>query len=298
MPQVARRRPAARSAGYSADTDEDRQLPRARRGRSAEPDDDDRDDTAATQLRGRRRDRSVSRDDDDQDAAPPARSRRGDRDKPAPSSGGRGWASHRKNESKTKRGFGTSPDEFTVAETDTTYLVKLLEDEPFWSYLEHFVNEIEEGKRSFTCGGDQCPLCDYGHGPRAFDLFNVAVWDPAGDNGEGQWAAKYWRATPDPAGKILTRAEELGQGRNPRALGHPDIYLAVSKTASKKKKGGRSFNEFKIDIVKERDLEDDYEAFPLTDEDLEEFDGKLFDETVVPEASLKELRDAAEALDE
>lgn len=293
MPQVTRRRPAARSAGYDAEADESRPLPRGRRSR-----DDDDDEGAARRPSSRRTSRAARDEDDDQDAAPPARSRRGDRDKPAPSSGGRGWASHHKNQSKTKRGFGNSPDEFTVAEEDTTYLIKMLEDEPFWSYLEHFVSEIDEGKRSFTCGGDACPLCSYGHGPRAFDLFNVAVWDPAGNDGDGQWTPKYWRATPDPAGKILTRAEELGQGRNPRTLGHPDIYLAVSKTASKKKKGGRSFNEFKIDIVKERDIEEDYDAYPIDDDELTELTASLFDETVAPEANPKELRDAAEVLDD
>lgn len=295
MPQVTRRRPAARGAESGGEADESRRLPAGRRDRTAS-----RDDEASARLPGRRSSRPARDDtDDDQDDTPPARSPRTGRGKPAaPSSGGRGWASHRKNESKTKRSFADSPDIFNVAEEDTTYLIKMLEDEPFWSYLEHFVNEIEEGKRSFTCGGDACPLCDYGHNPRAYDLFNVAVWDPAGDGGEGQWTLKYWRATPDPAGKILARADELGTGRNPRALGDPDVYLAVSKSKSRKKKGGRAFNEFQVDLVKERDLEDDYEAYPLTDEDLDEFDGKLFSETVVPEPSPRELRDAAEALDE
>jgi hypothetical protein len=213
-----------------------------------------------------------------------------------PTSGGRGWASHRRNQARAKRSFG-HPDEFKVALEDTTYLIKPLEDEPFWSYCEHFISEITDGSRSFTCGGDQCPLCNYGDVPRAYDLFNIAVWEPDADSGRGGWALKFWRATPDPAGKVLARAEELGSGKNPKTLGDPDIYLAVSKSPSSKRKDGRSFNEFQVDIVKQRDLDEDYDAFPLPDEDYEEFTGRLFDETVVKPASLRDLRAAAGILD-
>jgi len=276
MPQVTRRRPAERSAGYGEAADDSQQLPASRRRRRA----------------------ATAEDEYDHDAREERSSRRSRGSRPAPSSGGRGWASHRKNEARTRRGFGASPDEFRVDAEDVTYLVKPLEHEPFWSYCEHYVDEIEEGKRSFTCGDDTCPLCDLGHNPRAFDLFNVAVWDPAGNGGEGTWTPKYWRATPDPAGKILSRSEELGTGRNPKGLGDDDVYLAVSKSKSRKKKGGRAFNEFTIDLVKARDLEEDHDAWPLDDADLDELKERLFDETVAPEASLKELRDAASALDD
>ena len=295
MPQVTRRRPPAREE-YGEETDENRELPGRRRGRTR--DETGSDDQAPP--RGRRRTARGTDDGDDQDDT--TRARRGGKpgrdSRTATTSGGRGWASHRENERRTKRGFGDNPDEFKVDKENVTYLVKPLEDEPFWSYCEHFVNEIDEGKRSFTCGDDTCPLCDYGHNPRAFDLFNVAVWDPAAGSGEGAWALKYWRATPDPAGKILSRSEELGTGRNPKKLGDEDVYLAVSKSPSRKKKGGRAFNEFTIDLVKERDLEEDYDAFPLEDEEIDDSTGRLFTESVVPEANLRELRDAAGALDD
>lgn len=278
MPPVTRRRSTSRDAAYAADSN-DRPLP-GRRGRQE------------------------TRDDDTAAADPPASGSRragrrgsGDTGKTAPTSGGRGWASHRKNQARTKRGYD-HPDEFKVAEEDTSYLVKPLEDEPFWSYCEHFVNEITDGKKSFTCGGDECPLCDYGENPRAYDLFNVAVWDPGANSGDGGWVQKFWRATPDPAGKILARSDELAAGKNPRSLSDADVYLVVSKSKTGKRKGGQSFNEFKIDLVKERDLGDDYDADPLSDDEWDEFEGKLFDETVIETTSLKELRQAAEALDE
>lgn len=274
---MTRRRSGSRDAAYTAGSD-DRQLS-GRRGRQAARDDDE-EDTA-----------------DGETASRGSRRRGADRDKPAPTSGGRGWASHKKNTARTKRGYD-NPDEFRVAEEDTTYLIKMLGDEPFWSYCEHFLNEISEGKRSFVCGGDECPLCDYGDTPRVYDLFDLAVWEPDANDGQGGWVHKYWRATPDPAGKIEIRAEELGGGKNPKALGDDDVYLAVSKSKTGKRKGGRSFNEFQVDTVKERDLEEDYDADPLTDEDFDEFTEKPFDESVVPATSLKELRAAVEALDE
>ena len=279
--QVTRRRSAGKDAGYG-ETDRG-QLPARRRSREPAADSDgDRDE----QPRRKKEE--------------PASRRRGGsgREKAGTTSGGRGWASHKANQARTRRGFGDNPDEFKVAEEDTTYLVKMLEDEPFWSYCEHFLNEIAEGKRSFTCGGDECPLCDYGDNPRTYTLFNVAAWDPDGSDGDGQWVQKFWRATPDPAGKIEARAEELGGGRNPKSLGDDDIYLAVSKSKTGKRKGGRSFNEFQVDVVKERDLEEDYDAVPLAGEDWEEFADSMFTESVVTEASLKDLRDAVEAIDD
>lgn len=279
MRQVTRRRSGSRSAGSGTETD-DRRLPASRRrGRDPVNGEDSQDHPGGTEESASRSRRTASREN------------------PAPTSGGRGWASHHRNASKAKRGFGASPDEFRVAEEDVQYLVKPLEDEPFWSYCEHFLNEIEDGKRSFTCGGEECPLCSYGDIPRAYDLFNVAAWDPDENGGDGGWVQKWWRATPDPATKILARSEELAGRKNPQALGDDDVYLIVSKSKTGKRKGGRSFNEFQVDLVKERDLED-YDADPLDPGESDDFLDNLFDEAVIPQASLKELRTAAEALDE
>lgn len=274
MRQVTRHRSTSRG-GYTAEA-EDKSLP-SRRRRGPAGDDTDEHPGGTEEF------------------APRNRGSR-NRDKPAQTSGGRGWASHRKNQARTRTSF-SHPDEFRVAEEDVSYLVKLLEDEPFWSYCEHFINEITDGKRSFTCGGDECPLCDYGDNPRAFDLFNLAVWEPDSNQGDGGWVQKFWRATPDPAGKVLARSDELAGRKNPQALGDEDVYLVISKSKSGKRKGGQAFNEFAVDLVKERDL-DDYDADPLTDGEFDEFADKLFDESVIEPASRKDLRAAAEALDE
>jgi hypothetical protein len=54
-------------------------------------------------------------------------------------------------------------------------LVRFLEDGPFMPYEQHWIDRTE-GKRSFVCLGDECPLCTIaGDRPRAKFAFNVLV---------------------------------------------------------------------------------------------------------------------------
>jgi hypothetical protein len=54
-------------------------------------------------------------------------------------------------------------------------LVRFLDDEPFKVYEEHWVDRTE-GRRSFVCLGDDCPLCTIaGDQPRPKFAFNVMV---------------------------------------------------------------------------------------------------------------------------
>jgi hypothetical protein len=54
-------------------------------------------------------------------------------------------------------------------------LVRFLEDGPFKGYEQHWIDRTE-GKRSFVCLGDECPLCTIaGDRPRAKFAFNVLV---------------------------------------------------------------------------------------------------------------------------
>jgi hypothetical protein len=59
--------------------------------------------------------------------------------------------------------------------SDEPQLVKFLEDQPFASYEQHWI-ERPKGKKSFVCIGDACPLCDVlGDKPRGKFSFNVLV---------------------------------------------------------------------------------------------------------------------------
>lgn len=59
--------------------------------------------------------------------------------------------------------------------TEEPVLVKFLEDAPFKTYDQHWIDR-PKGKRSFICLGDDCPLCDIlGDKPRPKLAFNVLV---------------------------------------------------------------------------------------------------------------------------
>jgi hypothetical protein len=74
---------------------------------------------------------------------------------------------------KPKKQMGDYPTDFRFSEQ--TQLVRFLEDEPFRVYEQHWVDRTE-GKRSFVCLGDDCPLCTIaGDQPRAKFAFNVLV---------------------------------------------------------------------------------------------------------------------------
>lgn len=86
--------------------------------------------------------------------------------------------------SVTRRGWGAAKkvkeeasefNDFKV--TEETQLVKFLDDEPYASYAQHWVDEVKDGKKSWTCIGKKCPLCGVGNKKRAMALFNVVVVD-------------------------------------------------------------------------------------------------------------------------
>jgi hypothetical protein len=65
------------------------------------------------------------------------------------------------------------PTDFKFSEEPQ--LVKFLEDQPFASYEQHWI-ERPKGKKSFVCIGDTCPMCDIiGDKPRGKFSFNVLV---------------------------------------------------------------------------------------------------------------------------
>jgi hypothetical protein len=65
------------------------------------------------------------------------------------------------------------PTDFKFSEEPQ--LVKFLEDQPFASYEQHWI-ERPKGKKSFVCIGEACPLCDVlGDKPRGKFSFNVLV---------------------------------------------------------------------------------------------------------------------------
>jgi hypothetical protein len=73
---------------------------------------------------------------------------------------------------KPKKESGEYASDFRF--TEQAQLVRFLEDEPFSVYFQHWIDR--EGKKSFVCLGDDCPLCTIaGDKPRGKFAFNVLV---------------------------------------------------------------------------------------------------------------------------
>lgn len=68
---------------------------------------------------------------------------------------------------------GDYPNDFKFSED--VQLVRFLENEPFSVYQQHWIDR-SEGKRSFVCLGEECPLCNIlGDKPRGKFAFNVLI---------------------------------------------------------------------------------------------------------------------------
>lgn len=71
-----------------------------------------------------------------------------------------------------RKGEGEYPNDFRF--TEEPQLVRFLDDAPFAVYGQHWIER--EGKKSFVCLGDDCPLCiTAGDKPRNKFAFNVLV---------------------------------------------------------------------------------------------------------------------------
>lgn len=275
-------RPARRSRGRSRQSDED-EAPRGRsRGRSRRDDDDDQDDAP----RGRRSSRASRDDDDDQDQ-PRGRSRGGSsrgrdteekprRERGKSSTVGRGWGA------VDKIKVGDYTNRWDVPEKPA--LIKFLESEPFSVYAEHFIEELPKGtKKSYICLGDDCPLCDdLGDRPSSYAAFNILdLTDP------DEPKVVFLRASVGLAKDIQTYAQD----KRTKPINRWDVYFTLHR---KRQQGAR----YKLESVKARDLEDDFDMVPFEEDELADFEGDLVtEEKVVFINTRKDLKDVVSQVD-
>lgn len=125
--------------------------------------------------------------------------------------------------------------------SDTPTLVRFLEDGPFHVYEEHWVDRTE-GRRSFVCHGDDCPLCTIaGDKPRAKFSFNVLVV-----------------SDEEPTVQIVTAGITLGKqlrtaNDDPKKGPLSKHYWALSRLGT-----GRD-TQYIVDRVKATDLAEEWE---------------------------------------
>lgn len=300
--------PITRRRGGDDEPDEE---PRSRRTRSREDDEPDeprrgrsrsRDDEGDEPKRGRRsRDddegdepprRSRSRDDDD----PPKRRRSRDDDegkddnpKRGRREGTRGFASY----SSKKRTSSEFADEFKP-DADKPVLIHFLDDEPFDSYNQHWVDEGNASgkkKHSFVCRDDEffpkgdrdCPLCEIGEPARTYTLFNIVdLSNPRKPE------VVVWR-TPT---ALSDKLERMSREAKTSPLNREDLYFEVTLVKKKNRV------EWDIQAVKARDLEEDFDMEPLTEDEIGEFEEKLFTDrtSVISVDSYNDLAELADSL--
>lgn len=244
-----------------------------RRGRRNRDEDDSRDADEAP-SRGRR----SSRRDEDAEERPSRRGRRSDSSEDrAPRRGGRrsgdsdrrerpkvtgsGWGSF--SQKRASRSGGDWADEYKPY--DDRSLIKILDDEPFSVFRQHWINDLPQGvKKSYVCLEDAgCPLCDIGERASTYALFNIVdLVDPEKPE------VKVWKVSQTVADVL----EEYAGEKKTSPLNRDDLYWSVWLTGRGKK--GRS--TVHVTPVKERDLEEDWDTLPFTPEEIDEFE--LFDE--------------------
>jgi hypothetical protein len=176
---------------------------------------------------------------------------------------------------KPKKEAGNYPTDFKIAEQPK--LVRFLDDAPFMIYEQHWINRTE-GKRSFVCLGEDCPLCTIaGDQPRPRFVFNVLVLTDEEPN------VQILNATPTLA-KILRAKND-----DPKFGPLSKFYWAISR------QGTATTTQYIVERVKAMDLAEEWEL------DVEEVETAIatavkFDDSAVYVSPREELLKLARQL--
>ncbi|WP_063728953.1 hypothetical protein [Streptomyces sp. RTd22] len=180
-------------------------------------------------------------------------------------------------------------NEMRLEITKDPQLIRLMQPEPFDSYEYHYVREITSGKRSFRglAPAEDCPLCDdLDHYGRKVAAFNVALWD----EDDQKWVHKVWEVGIRAARTLQAVAKDpkkVGKD-NVGDLTSPQLYIAVHKTG----KGTKT--EYHVEAVKARDVESDWDADELTDDDYERLSKSLYSDAWERHCTRAELEAAVQ----
>lgn len=156
-------------------------------------------------------------------------------------------------------------------------IIKFLEDEPYASYRQHWVER--SGQKSFTCIADiderGCPLCDMGNRPSTRFAFNVALVT------DGEPAVKSYEVGP----RVIDQLKNFHT--DPRQGPLTKHYWAVSRTG----KGTTSATNHQM--VKERDLEDEWNVQPISEDDMRTLKRHAYSPDIIQIPKRKDLQAVA-----
>lgn len=161
--------------------------------------------------------------------------------------------------------------------SDQGTLVRFLDDEPFKVYEEHWIDRTE-GRRSFVCLGDECPLCTIaGDTPRPKFAFNVLVL-----NGE-EPTVQIMVAVPSLARLLQAAHEDAKKGPLSR------YYWNIARLGM-----GRD-TQYTLERVRATDLAEEWELDP--DEVTEAVSQAVrYEPTAITQTPREELLDLARSL--
>jgi hypothetical protein len=174
---------------------------------------------------------------------------------------------------------GDFPDDFST--TDEAQLIHFLDDAPFAVYKQHWIERA--GKKSWRCLEDAgCPLCDdIGDRPQAKICFNIIdLADPE------KPVNRLWTV----GSRIATTLKNLNKDKKIGPINRDDIYFSVSASGKGLKR------DTVVTPVKARDVSEDWDIAPLSEEELVDLDAKAYDDSIVEFHTKKQLTEIADEL--
>ena len=162
--------------------------------------------------------------------------------------------------------------------TEEPQLVKFLQDRPFATYEQHWI-ERPKGKKSFVCIGEGCPLCEIlGDKPRGKFAFNVLVL-----SGENQ-IVQVLTAPPSLARQIKKAHDDERKGPLDRE------FWEISRM------GTGPTTQYTLNFVRGRDLAEEWKLSPDNVKELVA-NAELFSaDDVVRETPRSELLEIARSI--
>ena len=160
---------------------------------------------------------------------------------------------------------------------DDPIVIKFLEDEPYASFRQHWVER--SGQKSFTCIADidpkGCPLCDAGSRPSTRFAFNVVLL-----SNDAEPSVKSYEVGP----RVIDQLKNFHN--DPRQGPLSKHFWAVSRSG----KGATSATNHQL--VKERDLEE-WGLDILSESDIKDLRGKAYSPDIITIPSRKDLQQIA-----
>ncbi|WP_274916926.1 hypothetical protein [Streptomyces sp. WZ-12] len=176
-----------------------------------------------------------------------------------------GWDEFEKNTGSSDKADFEAKNNLRLKVTNDPQLIKVLDPAPFDSMGQHWVQEIKSGKRSFRCLGDNCPLCeDLDHYARKLAYLNVALLDEK----SGDWENRVWEVGV----KLGRKLRKIGEDEKRGPINNPNLYFSISKT------GVKTSTEYHLDLVKARDLEDDWDIDPIDEKTYQRLSASRYTE--------------------